>query len=168
MSLSYIIGDWTIVDQITDTISTPKNLPLPDLDFASDFAVSNNGTAEATLTNITGTSLESPESIRYARTTVSDVYSGSDIPSSQRHAVKTGVRTLCEVKFTLKATNSTSGAEVFLPLKGWVCLQVPTVNLITGAAVTYALQRAVASAFNTGVVTNTREVEVARGDLIPG
>lgn len=167
MSLSYTVGDWTVVSQVTDSISTAKNFSIPDLDYGSDFSVSSNGVSEAVLTNVTGASLQSPESIRYARTPIADVYTNSDIPTSQRHAVKAGVRTLCEVKFNLLATNSTSGAEVFMPIKGWVCLQVPTANLITGTAVTYALQRAVASAFNTGVVTNTREVEVARGDLIP-
>lgn len=167
MGLSYTVGSWTITDQVTDTVSTPKNLPVPDLTYGTDYAVSKNDTEEAVLVNITGASLASPESIRYGKSIVSDVYSGSDIPASQRHAVKSGVRTLSEVRFQLKAVNSVSGQEIFLPIRGWICLQLPTVNLITGSAVTYALARAVASSLNTGVVTNTREVEVARGDLIP-
>lgn len=167
MGLSYTVGSWTITDLVTDTVSAPKNLPVPDLTYASDFAVSKNDPAEAVLVNVTGASLASPESIRYAKTNINDVYVGTDIPSAQRSAVKSGVRTLCEVRFQLKAVNSVSGSEIFLPFRGWVCLQLPTANIVTGAAVTYALQRAVASTLKTGVVTNSREIEVARGDLIP-
>lgn len=165
--MQYTIGDWTVSSLTTDTVTTTKNITVPDLDYKADYSISKDSPEEAILINTTGASLTSPESIRYANTKISNVYVGSEIPTIQQHPIKGGVRTLCELRTTLSATNSVSGLEVELPLKGWVCLQVPTVNLVTKQAVEYLLCRALSTAFNTGATDGTREVEVARRDLIP-
>lgn len=165
--MNYTIGNWTVASLTTDTISTAKSLSLTDLDYTSDYSVSKDGTEEAILTNITGASLVSPEALRFGKTPIVDVYSGTDIPSISRLPAKGGVRTLCEVKFNLQAVNSVSGQEVLLPFKGWICLQLPTASVVTSAAVLYALKRTISSAFATGGVTEAMEVAIARGDYIP-
>lgn len=167
MAFSYTSGNWTVSAQTTDHVSTAKNVPVVDLDYAYDFVKAKESDNEAVLINTTGASLVSPESIRFAKTPVNDVYSGSDIPASRRSQTKGGVRTLSEVKFNLKAVNSVSGEEVEIPMRGWICLQVPLASVITAAAVQYLQRRTVAASLDTGVVTETRVVSLARGDLSP-
>lgn len=165
--MKYTVGKWEVETMTTDSITTDKQLSVPDLDYANDYSVSKDAGSEAILINTTGASLMSPESIRYGHSKVSDVYNGSDIPALMRHPIRSGVRTLAEVRTTLSATNTVTGEVFELPLKGWICLQLPTVNLITNEAVSMLLLRTIAAAFNTGSIDATREIEIARGDLAP-
>lgn len=166
--MQYTTGNWTVKSLTTDTISTTKNIAVTDLDYANDFAPSVSAVSEATLKNTTGSSFASPEEVRYGKSTVANVYAGTDVPTLNMFANKTGVRTLAEVKFNLQATNSVSGQEVLLPCRGWTCLVVPDASLITDDAVEYLLKRTIAVAFNTGATDESREAEIARGALLPG
>lgn len=166
---SQTVGNWTIDDLVVDSSSSAtKNLAVGDLAFSADYTKSSVLPEEVILTNITGTELTPPETLRYARTIVKDVYANSEISAPQRHAVKSGIRTLAEVKFNLKAVNSVSGDEVYIPLRGWICLQIPSVNLITPDIVGYLVQRTVATMLPAGAVTpSTLAMKMARGDLDP-
>lgn len=167
-ALSYTTGNWNVTDMIIDTIQTPKNVSVPDVDWSNDFVVAKDPDgSECVLKNITGSGLVSPESVRFGRSAIADVYRGTDIPSASRALAKDGVRTLAEVKLNLMATNTVSGDEIILPIKAWMCIDLPTAQPITGQAVDYALKRAVGILFKTGSVTNALELGLARGDLNP-
>lgn len=165
--MNYTIGNWTVVSQTTDTTSTPKTLSITDLSYDKDFTVATTSNEELILHNMTGKALSTAESIRYARTNVADVYKNSNVPATSRLAAKQGVRTLCEVQLELKATNNVSGAEVTIPAKGWICIQIPTAAMVTPEAVEYVLGRTIAAAFNKGATDENRIVELVRGDLNP-
>lgn len=165
--MNYTVGNWSVSSLTTDTIVATKNVALTDLDYVHDYAESGSSADEATMSNVTGSSFVTPEKLRYARSTVADIYAGTDVPSLNRFAVKTGLRTLTEVRFNVQAVNSVSGEEVLLPMKGWICLQVPNASLVTDAAVLYLLKRTMSCAFNTGLVDAAREAEIARGALLP-
>lgn len=163
------VGNWTVSSLVTDSSSSAtKNLAVGDLSFGADYTKSSVLPEEIVLANVTGTELTAPESLRYARSAVKDVYANTDIAAPQRHAVKAGIRTLAEVKFNLKAVNSVSGDEVYLPLRGWICLQLPSVNLITPDVVGYLVQRTVATMLSTGGTSpSAMAMKMARGDLDP-
>lgn len=165
--MQYTTGNWTVESLTIDTITTPKSVSMTDLDFANDFAESASSDSEAILKNTTGSSFVSPEKIRYAKARIANVYSGTDIPTLQMFANKTGIRTLAEVSFNLKATNSVSGEEVLLPLRGWTCLAIPDCDIVTDDAVEYLLKRTQSVCYDTGSTDEGREVKLARGILSP-
>lgn len=165
--MSYTTGNWTVAPLTSDTISTPKSPSIPDLDYAVDYTVTGRGTNEVSLVNTTAPGLMPQEQLRYGRTRVADVYSDTDIPASQRCNVRSGFRTLQEVRYNLKATNSVSGEELLLPMRGWICLQVPSVDFITAGALGDLLKRTISAAFGTGEVAGSQAVRVAQGDLDP-
>lgn len=165
--MNYTIGNWSVSSLTTDTISATKNVAVTDLDYAHDYAESSSTADEATMSNTTGSSFVTPEKLRYARSTVNDIYAGTDVPTLNRFAAKTGLRTLSEIRFNVQAVNSVSGEEVLLPMKGWICLQLPNASIVTDAAVLYLLKRTISCALNTGAVDASREAEIARGALLP-
>lgn len=165
--MNYTIGNWTVESQTADSISTAKNMSIPDLDYGKDFAVTTNVPAEAVLANLTGPSVLSPEQVRYAITKIQNVYQNTQIPAIAQHKIKSGVRTLSELKLNLKAVNSVSGEEIEIPLKGWLCLAIPNASIVTKQAIDYLLARTVGSALDTGSVDSSREVSIARNDLVP-
>jgi hypothetical protein len=167
--MSYTIGNWTVEPLTTDSISTAKALSLVDLSYAADYTVTERGTAEVRLANTTGAGLAPVEQLRYGRTRVKDVYAsnGLDVPASQKCNVRDGIRTLHECKYLLKATNSVSGEELLLPMRGWICLEAPTVDFISSAALFDLFKRTVGAALATGKTDGTLVTDVARGDLDP-
>jgi transglutaminase-like putative cysteine protease len=165
--MSYTIGNWTVASLTTDTISTAKTPSVPDLSYSADYTVVEDEPTQARLANVTGSGLTPVEYLRYGRTNVNDVYQSFDVPMSQQLPNKRGVRTLQEVRYVLKATNSISGAEVLLPMRGWICLEVPTADMVAPAALNELLQRTIAASFATGKVDGSQATAVARGDLIP-
>jgi hypothetical protein len=166
--MSYTVGNWTVAVQTVDTISSPKSLSIPDLDYPVDYTVTDRNSGEVRLANVTGPGLTPVEQLRFGRTRVADVYSDAGIiPAAMKCNVRDGVRTLCEVRYTLKATNSVNGEELLLPMKGWICLQVPTADFITSAALLDLLKRTIAAAFATGAVDATQITRIAQGDLDP-
>lgn len=166
-ALSYTTGNWTVTDLTTDTVTTPKTLTISDLDFAHDFVKTEESATEAKLANITGSALGSPETIRFAKSDVKNVYSNTPISLSNQMPVKTGVRTLVEVNTFIQATNGVSGEEYQIPIRAWTCVQVPTASIISDTVLTYAIGRAIGAMFNTGSVDISRIASVARGSLLP-
>jgi hypothetical protein len=140
---------------------------VPDLDYTVDYTVIEDEPTQARLANTTGAGLTPVEYLRYGRTNVNDIYSSFDVPMSQQLPNKRGIRTLSEVRYVLKATNSVSGAEVLLPMRGWVCLEAPTADMVAPQALTELLKRTIAASFGTGKVDGSQAVATARGDLIP-
>jgi hypothetical protein len=165
--MSYTVGNWTVDSLTTDSISTAKTPSVPDLDYGNDYTVISDEPTEARLANTTGSGLMPAEYLRYGRTNVNDAYAQFDVPMQQQLPNKRGVRTLCEVQYLLKATNSVSGAEYLLPMRGWICLQTPTADMVAPQALKDLLKRTIAAAFGTGEVSGTMAIDVARGDLIP-
>lgn len=165
--MSYTVGNWTVASLTTDTISSPKSLSVPDLSYASDFTVAAKTQTEQRLSNKTGSSLLPVETLRYGRRDVNNVYNILPVPDAQQCNAKAGVLLTTEVRYLLKATNSVSGQEVLLPMRGWLNLTVPTVDLVTPAALQQLLMRTLATAFATGSSDGSLVTSVARGDLDP-
>lgn len=163
----YTIGDFTVSALYTDTLITPKDISVPDLDFAVDFKKTNDGASEAVIANITSPDLLSHENIRYARQDVSDVYNGVVIDSSMKFPNRRGVQVLAEISTVYRAVNSVSGDEYDLPCKGRIVLRVPAASCVTKALVEDLLNRTISAGFNTGEEDETRVMEMIMGSLIP-
>lgn len=98
---------------------------------------------------------------------VRNVYSGTNVDIACMPAMKKGVQTLVEINEVYRATNSVTGQEIDLPCKGRIVLRFPTHSCVTDALVKDLLYRTIAASLNKGSVDATRQVEVARGSLLP-
>jgi hypothetical protein len=170
--MEYTIGNWTIEPQTHDSISNAKNLPIPDLSFSTDYTVAKDGSEEVILINKTGDSLKPVEMIRYTRRRVADVYKSGlsanlDTCGASRANCTEGVSAYAELAYVLKATNSVSGEEVVLPMRGSIAFTVPTVDFVSPAALEALVKRSIATMFTTGAVDGTMATNIARGDLNP-
>lgn len=170
--MSETIGNWTVDVLTTDTISSTKNLPIPDLSYAADFTVAKSTSEEVVLINKTGASLRPAEMIRYTRRPVQDVYKSGlssqlDISNSQRANCTSGVNAYGEIAYMLKATNSVSGEEIVLPMRGAVSFTVPTIDFVSPTALGTLIKRVISVMFDTGKVDGSLATNIARGDLNP-
>lgn len=176
MAVNYTSGNWTVTSQYTDTLaSSPKNISVPDLDWNVDYVLTSDEPMEADIANITGSDLTSHEKVRFAKSTVGNVYTGTDIATANQLPSKKGVQVMAEVNAEYKCVNSVSGEEYQLPCKGRVVLRFPSHVAVTNALVKDVLVRAIASAFATkgsssatgAGVDESRIVSMARGALVP-
>jgi hypothetical protein len=166
-SLNYVTGSWTVKSGETDSISTPKTLALPDLDFAHDYSVSSESGKEVRIINTTGGTLNPVEKLRFGRERVADIYRSTDVPAASKLPSSAGIRVLMGSDFDLFLSNSVTGAELVAPIRVWTCMESSTHNAITDEALLWAYARHMAEAFNTGDVTAAQIVQLFRGDLDP-
>lgn len=170
--MAYTIGNWTVDSLTSDSISAPKNLPIPDLDWEHDFHLLRSSSEEAVLINKTGSSLKPVEMVRFTRRPVVDVYKSGlsaqlDMCGAQKANCTNGVNAYAELAYMLKATNSVSGEEVLLPMRGSIAFTVPTIDFISPAALEALVKRSIATLFQTGKVDGSLATNIARGDLDP-
>lgn len=165
--INYTIGDWTVSDLVTDTLTTPKNISVPDLSYGVDYTKVADTAEEARVANTTGPDLLSHENIRFARSDVSNIYAGVNSDSAMILPMKKGVQVMCELSNTYRAANSVSGNEYDLPCKGRIVLRFPASTCVTQALVTDLLIRTIASAYGTGAVNADRIMDMAMGALLP-
>lgn len=165
--LSYTVGDWTVVSREVDTISTAKNLSIPDLDYPVDFSVSSETPGKVELMNVSGTTLEPVERLKYARSVVPNVYHGLDTLDASKIPSPKGVRPFVESLFLLSATNSATGADYVVPMRFQTSCETTTMNLMTSQALLWGLLRHFAAMFGTGSVDASLLVRLFRGDLDP-
>lgn len=163
----YTIGDWKVSDLVTDTLTTAKNISVPDLSWVADYTKVLDGPEEAKVANTTGPDLISHENVRFARSEVANIYTGVNSDSAMVMPMKKGVQVMCELSSTYRAANKVSGNEYDLPCKGRIVLRFPASTCVTQALVTDLLIRTIASAYGTGAVTAQRMMDMAMGALLP-
>lgn len=164
----YTSGNWTVSDQYADTVSATKNLAVPDLSYSADFVVAKDEPDEVIINNTTASDLAPHESIRYARSTVKDIYAGvQNVDTGNASPVKRGVQVMVELATVYHAVNSVTGEEYDLPCKGRLVLRLPNASYVTEALAADLLKRTVSAATDTGAVTESRIVSMARGSLAP-
>lgn len=167
MAFPYTTGDWTVSKQYADTVTTKKNLAIPDLSFATDYIVVTDEPNEAVIANKTGSDLVPHETIRLARSEVANIYQGVSTDSAMMLPYKKGVQVMAEVQTSYKAVNGTSKAEYDIPLKGRLVLRLPTFSAVTDEMVADFIVRVISSAFATTKVDVSRITELVRGKLKP-
>lgn len=165
--MKYTTSNWTVSSLYNDTIQASKNIAVPDLDYAKDYKKSLDEPTEAAITNITGAEISSPEHIRIGATPVNNVYSGTGTELAAMSPSKKGVQTLVEINETYRATNTVTGEEIDLPCKGRIVLRFPTHSSVTEDMISDLLMRTISASFATGQTNAKRQVQIARGSLLP-
>lgn len=168
--MQYTQGNWTVQDSVSGTSNEAFQIQV-NPGVRVHYARKGGNDGELVLTNITGSGLlAAPETVRYGKSAVADIYKGTDIPTGAQLPTKEGMRLLVEVKENLTASNSVSGTEVELPLKAWMVVQVPKSNIINGNAIHYAIQRLLSAICMGGDEewdAVQRFFNIAHGDLDP-
>lgn len=165
--MQYSTGNWTVSSLVTDSNTETKNVAVPNLSW-SDYARTQDEPNEAIVANTTGLGINPPETVRFAYSKVTNVYSKTNIDAASRAPVQSGVQVMTEIKLNLRATNTVSGQEIELPFTGRLVLVIPHYMAVTEEAVDYALKRTIAAQFgDDGSTTAARILELARGSLLP-
>jgi hypothetical protein len=174
---TYTTGNWTIEELYVDSISTPKTMSLPDLDWAHDWhqaskptgrSVASNA-AEAYFGDSTGPTVDDVEHLTVSHRPVKNVYDDLPIPIdvSNQYAQKTGRAVYRSFTTIYKATNSVSGQEVYIPLRSSRTYTIPAMPLVTPDLVTSFLKRSISSELATGSTDGTLLLAELRRDLDP-
>lgn len=154
----------------TDSITTPKNISIPDLDYATDFAVTKDSASEVILTNTTSP-IDQPETIRFGYQNVGNVYTGTGIDPSFMATTKRGVSLVAQVNDILRvstdSTNECCGSTYDLPLSAHVVIKVPLNQNVTADIALTLAKRAFATLFGTGEVTSDKLNQMLRDSLKP-
>lgn len=154
----------------TDSITTPKELSIPDLDYAKDFAVVTDEPGSLVLTNITSP-IDQPEKIRWGYQNINNVYANSGIDPAYYAPSKRGISIVSQVSEVWKVgeTTDTCGCPlpVYLPVEGHVVFKVPTHSAITENMVEAFLRRVMDTLYATGSVSPERIGKLMRGSLRP-
>lgn len=165
--MEYTTGNWTVKSLTKDSIEQSKTPSVPDLSYAVDYSKTLDEPDEARVANVTGSDVVSPEYIRYAKSTVANVYTNTDCEAAAQAPIKNGVQVMSELHTKYRAINSVTGEEIDVPCVGRIVLRVPTFSAVTEDLVSDLLARTVAAAYNTGSSDASRIMEMARGSLLP-
>lgn len=159
----------------TDTAfsgSTTLTVPIPGLNWTTDHRILSSNTGEMLTTNVTSPTNQ-PETFRFARKVIKDVYANTGVDPSARLSTKTGFAQLVEMRQLWKETDSVDVTyEKFIPLKVGITIQTSDYGNVTADMLLTAAKRAIAALFEKGVVTSTGMAAYQRGVLkkidIPG
>lgn len=145
----YQNNGFTVSADYTDTVTTPKNISVPDLS-ASDFALAKETSDTVTFTNVTGANAVSSEGLKQQYTAVADVYRNTDIDAASKLPSTRGIQVMNELTETYHAT--ASDKIVALPCMGRLTLRIPTGIPVTQDLVEDLLARTIAASFLNGSV----------------
>lgn len=159
---------YSISTGYTDTISTPKSLSIPDLDYKVDFAVTSESAKEVIISNITSP-MDRTETFRFAVSDVKDVYTGTSVDSSFMAPSHKGVTLVCQLNDIWRYVDPSnlSLAQIDLPIEAHFVLKVPKTSYVTADQFLSVFQRLASLAFSTGSVTSSRLFNMLKGALDP-
>lgn len=164
---NYTLGNWTVSDDYSDTVTATKSLAIPDLDFKHDFSKKEDEPTSASIVNTTSAGLNPSETVKFGYSTVANIYTNTDVDAAAYAPSKRGVQVMAEISENYKAVNSVTGDEVILPCKGRVVLRFPSMSCVNETLIKDLLYRSISASLSTGSTDATRIIELAKGSLLP-
>lgn len=150
----------------TDKVTTTKNLALPDLSYATDYALIRDDASEVVISNTTSP-LDQPETIRFALSSVADVYQGTGIEPSFRSVTKRGESLLVQINDILRVTDAEGQILYDLPISSHIVVKLPLNEYVTADVALQVVKRNISALFDTGLVTSARLNQLLRSSLKP-
>jgi hypothetical protein len=131
MSVNYTAGNFTVASQYVDARSGINvTRKVPSLDWSGDFSMKSINKDQCELVNRTGAALAPSETVRIARTDLTDVYKNSSIDAAQRLGDTRGERVLIQVNDQYLATNSLTGEQYLIPARAWICVETSVAPIV--------------------------------------
>lgn len=165
--MKYTKDNWTVSSLTETSQEQAKQISVPDLKFKENFVKASDEPNEAVIANITGPEIGSAENIRFGASVVNNIYASTSTDLSQMPSNKKGVQTLVEISTTYRGTNTVTGQEIDLPCKGRIVLRFPTNSCVTEELIKDLLTRTIASSFSETLTDASRQLELARGSMLP-
>lgn len=163
----YISGNWTVSDNITDTLPNPKTISIPDLAYDTDYEVIKSSPNEVVLYNVTSSNLKVYEAIKYARSQVTNAYQTTELGGLNKPDDKSGVRVYVGVDLVVTAKDSVTGVTKDILTRAWEIFQVPNHDCVTEALIAEMRKRLYAASCATGQNGVSRLVEMLKGVIKP-
>jgi hypothetical protein len=157
-----------------DTLTGTITVDLPALDYDVDYATVKSTSNEVIITNTT-TSIDQPETIRFAIDDVSNIYNGSGIDPANYAPSKRGKKLLMADNLTLRVANG-DGTVTDFPIQLGMTIKFPTSVNINDTALSDALHRVMSIVYDVShdtptsgkyAETLTRIKKLLRGSLNP-
>lgn len=146
---------------------TTLTLPRAIINYKSDFCVVTDTPGEAVLSNKTSP-VDAPERLRFAMSTVKDVYQNTDIDPGTYSPSKRGSQILVQLNEVWTKSDATLASyKINLPVSGHIVLKVPNDSDLTADMLIAFVGRLVSGLFETGSATNNRISALLRGSMIP-
>lgn len=145
---------------------TTKNIAVPDIDY-SKFAEVTRKDRDIVITN-SESPIDRPETMRFALSNINNVYNGSGIEPSYYAVNKTGKSLLLQVNDILTFTDANQAdLREDYPITAHLVVKFPTNVNVDATVIMTTVNRLLATAYATGVTTNTRLEALIRGALAP-
>jgi hypothetical protein len=149
------------------THSTTASLPVPVIDFTTEYATAKDNGDDVDLTNVL-TPLDAPTHFRYSIQNIANVYKQSDISAEYRLPVTKGASLLMahDEVWTVTDTDDVSFKKQF-PVSAHLVLKVPQNGFITATDVRNLIQDLLgAIGIKSGALTGRLD-QLLRGALNP-
>lgn len=160
MSLAYSFG-------YTDSVSQTKTISIPDLSYGKDFAVSKEEPSETDIVNLT-TPVDQTESVRFAITSIANVYKDTGIDPAYYGATTKGFSLVAQVSDVLRVTDDTNPAFCQdFPVSAHIVVKGPKSQYLSADNLMVVINRAIAALYATGKTDSSRLNELVRGALTP-
>lgn len=154
----------------SDTAVTPAvgKITPDSLNFAADFAKREGGNGSVTIVNTTGPA-DRTETVRYAVSKVSNIYSGTSVDPSAFALSKRGASVLVQVNDIITVTDSTTSYRYDLPISAHMVVKTSLDEVITSDVLTSIVQRLIGAAYEqSGNSVGDRLAKLIRGAVVPG
>lgn len=151
----------------TDSVTTGKQVTIPDLSYSADFCVTENQPNECILTNTT-TPIDQYEHLRIGVTSIKDVYQGTGIDPAYCAPTRNGFSAVSQVNDIIRVTADEDPTFVVdLPVSAHIVVKGAKNQHISASDYLTVALRAVAGLFGTGETDASRIDEIIRGALLP-
>lgn len=153
----------------TDTSITSVGTIQPaSLSFDTDFAKKEASDANSCIiTNVTSP-YDRPETIRYAISRISNIYSGSGLEAGYQAPNRAGTSLLIQDVTILTSEDAATGIRVDYPFSAHLVLKIPYSAVVTDAVLNTVLARLLGACFEkSGSTPGPRLSKLIRGALIP-
>lgn len=135
--------------------------------FASQFAKKEGAVNDLTIVNKTSP-LDRQETIRFASSSVANVYTGSGLDSSVYSSNKSGVSILAQINNVLSVMDTDTKKRVDLPMSAHIVIKVPNHEVVTGEVIETLLKRLVGTLYEeSGTNPRARLESLVRGAMTP-
>lgn len=103
---------------------------IPNINWAADYRVVDDGPTEAVITNITSP-LGVPDKFRFAHNDITDIYRGTGIDPTLYYQTKRGTKFLVQLNSSAVVTDTDEAAyRAVLPVSAHLVVSVPNCELI--------------------------------------
>lgn len=160
----------SLVTKTTDTSTgvNPTTLSVGAFNYSSDWRVKSNKPEEAILTNLTAPT-SYPETLRFARRSVANIYNGWDVERALWLPTKVGFELVGQLKTIYGLADSADATyEAALPISTHLVVKAPNNELITPTVVLSHIRRLLNGFYEIVSSTQTSRLpSLMRGALIP-